>query len=279
MFHRRLFDPDVHDVLLFDQRGCGRSTPSGSLFANTTANLVADMERLRVEVMGADSWLVVGGSWGSLLALAYSQSHPRSVEGLVLRGLFLGSRAEMDWFYRSGLNHVFPDRWARFIAPVADSLDDIPAAYWSLLSSPDFAAASEAARSWTLFERAVSSFDESSKTEEIDDRSLLASARIQLHYLLNGCFVEEGQLIRDLPSLAGIPACIVHGRYDMTCPTKFAWEVHVAWPDADFRLIPAAGHSAREPRMLAAMIEAIGDLSRLARKGVELWPDPSSFQS
>ncbi|TPG40549.1 prolyl aminopeptidase [Sphingomonas koreensis] len=264
MFHRRLFDPEVHDGLLFDQRGCGRSTPSGSLTANTTAHLVADIERLRLEVMETDGWLVIGGSWGSLLALAYAQSHPRSVHGVVLRGVFLGSRAEMDWFYRSGIDHVFPDKWASFLAAVPEEgRDDLPAAYWSLMASPDVETAVAAARAWAAFEREVSSFEEPSTPEAIDDRALLASARIQLHYFLNDCFVGPGQLTRDLALLTEIPTRIVHGRYDMTCPMKFAWELHAALPEADFRIVPCSGHSAREPSMRAATMGAIADLSRI----------------
>ncbi|MDQ2877692.1 MAG: prolyl aminopeptidase [Pseudomonadota bacterium] len=257
-FHRRLFDPDLFDVLLFDQRGCGRSTPRGGLVANTTDHLVADIERLRCQVMATDRWLVVGGSWGSLLGLAYAERHSGAVEAMVLRGLFLGSRAEMDWFYRSGLDHVFPDKWERFVEVVpAGQRDDLLAGYRSLLHSEDADIARRAARSWTLFEREISSLEYVAPDDPGEEETDLADARLQLHYFLNGCFVEEGQLLGAVGALDGIPAVLIHGRYDMTCPLKFAWQLHRAWPEAAFRVVPASGHSLGEPAILDAVVRAV----------------------
>jgi proline iminopeptidase len=261
--HRQLFDPDLYDVLLFDQRGCGRSLPRGSLEANTTGHLIADVECLRCEVMRTERWLVVGGSWGSLLGLAYAQRHPDAVKAIVLRGLFLGSQGEMDWFYRTGLDHIFPDGWERFVTEVpAEHRDDLLAGYSLLLNGQDASVAKKAAHAWRSFEREVSTLEFVPPDEPDDEEGDLADARIQLHFFLNDCFMEAGQLLHAVRMLADIPAVLIHGRYDMTCPLKFAWEVHRAWPEAVFQIVPVSGHSLSEPAILRAVVRAVSAFGR-----------------
>lgn len=257
--HRCLFDPHGYDVLLFDQRGAGRSTPLAALQANTTAHLIADMERLRGEIMQGESWLVFGGSWGSTLALAYAQRHPQRVEALILRGIFTASRAELDWFYRSGVDQIFPDKWARFIAPIpAAERGDLLAAYAQRLQHGDAQSRQEAARAWCQFEDEVSvltfAADPTPAADEAERN--LAIACIENHYFSNGCFLDEGQLLRDVRRLAHIPAVIIHGRYDMPCPAKYAWALHQAWPEAEFHLVEGAGHAFREAGILPLLRQA-----------------------
>jgi proline iminopeptidase len=262
--HRQLFDPQGYDVLLFDQRGAGRSRPAAGLQANTTAHLVADIETLRSRIMGCDSWLVFGGSWGSTLALAYAQAYPARVQALILRGIFTSTQAELDWFYRSGVDQVFPDKWEMFIAPIPEAeRGDLVAAYRRRLQHDDPAVQRAAARSWTRFETEVSTLvytpddsrpDDSAADEDEHD---LAVARIENHYFSHACFLEEGQLLRDVRRLAGIPAVIVHGRYDMPCPAKYAWALHRAWPEAEFHLVEAAGHAFRENGILERLLQAL----------------------
>lgn len=256
--HRRLFDPDIYDVLLFDQRGCGRSTPHAGLEANTTWHLVADIERLR-ELMGAERWLVFGGSWGSTLALAYAESHPERVSELVLRGVYTLTRAELDWYYQYGVSEMFPDKWERFLAPIPeDERGDMIAAYRKRLTSDDPKIQLEAATAWSLWEgetiTLLPSADLSSAHAE--DRFAIAFARIENHYFVHGAWLEEGQLLRDAHKLRGIPGEIIHGRYDMPCPARYAFELHKAWPDAAFHLVEGAGHAFSEPGILDRLIRA-----------------------
>ena len=256
--HRRLFDPDRYDVLLFDQRGCGRSTPHAALEGNTTWDLVADIERLRA-LAGVDRWLVFGGSWGSTLGLAYAETHPERVSELVLRGIYMVSRAELDWYYRFGASEIFPDKWEGFLAPIPEAeRGDLVAAYHRRLMGDDPALQLEAAKAWSGWEAdtitlrrqpaLVSSYRE--------DRFALAFARIENHFFTHGCWLAEGQLLRDAGRLRGIPGTIVYGRYDMPCPARTAFALHKAWPDADFHLIEDAGHAYSEPGILDRLIRA-----------------------
>ena len=255
---RRLFDPRRYDVLLFDQRGCGRSTPYASLDANTTWHLVADIEKLRRRV-GVDQWLVFGGSWGSTLALAYAQTHPQHVSELVLRGIYTLTPGELAWYYQFGVSQMFPDEWEHFVAPIPpEERHDMLAAYRRRLVSTDPQTRIEAARAWSLWEgRTVTLLPEPATSSAFgEDQFALAFARIENHYFVHGAWLEDDQLLRDVQRLHDIPAVIVHGRYDMPCPAHYAWRLHKAWPQADFHLVEGAGHAASEPGILHRLIEA-----------------------
>lgn len=254
--HRRLFDPARYEVTLFDQRGCGRSTPHASLDDNTTWHLVADIERLRA-LAGADQWLVFGGSWGSTLALAYAQTHPEHVSALILRGIFTLRRRELLWYYQEGASRIYPDKWERFLAPIPPpERGDLIAAYRQRLLSDDPATRLAAARAWSVWEgetiRLLPDADLSAHHDE--DDFALAFARIENHYFVHEGWLEEGQLLRDAGKLAAIPGAIVHGRYDMACPAETAWALHRAWPRAAFALIEGAGHAYNEPGILDALL-------------------------
>jgi proline iminopeptidase len=256
--HRRLFDPERYRVLLFDQRGCGRSRPLASLDANTTWDLVADIERLRV-LTGVERWLVFGGSWGSTLALAYAQTHPECVTELVLRGIFLLRRWELIWYYQHGASLLFPDKWERFLAPIpADEQDDLIAAYRRRLVDPDLNVQLEAARAWSLWEGETITLlpNESYSRQFGDDDFARAFARIENHYFVHGAWLEDRQLLRDIGRLRDIPAVIVQGRYDIATPPASAWDLHRAWPEAEFVLVEGAGHAYSEPGILAALLAA-----------------------
>ena len=256
--HRRLFDPERYDVLLFDQRGCGRSTPHASLEANSTWHLVADIERLR-EWMGVDRWLVFGGSWGSALALAYAQSHPSRVSELILRGIFTLRQQEIDWYYQEGASRIYPDKWERFLAPIAEEdRGDLLHAYHRLLTGDDRAAQIAAAKAWSVWEGETIRLlpDAALSATHDDDAFALAFARIENHYFVHRGWLEEGQLIRDAGKLSGIPGVIVQGRYDMACPAETAWALHKAWPEARFEMIEGAGHAYNEPGILDALVRA-----------------------
>ena len=256
--HRRLFDPKLYDLTLFDQRGCGKSTPNASLDANTTWHLVADIERLR-EKAGVDKWLVFGGSWGSTLALAYTQKHPERVSELIVRGIYTLTRAELDWYYQFGVSEMFPDKWERFVAPIPEAeRGDMMGAYRKRLVGTDRAAQIEAAKAWSLWEgETITLLPEPSTSDAfaVEDYAV-AFARIENHYFVHAGWLEEGQLLRDAHKLAGIPGVIVHGRYDMPCPAKYAWQLHKAWPDAEFHLIEGAGHAYSEPGILDRLIRS-----------------------
>ena len=256
--HRQLFDPAVYDVMLFDQRGCGRSTPHAGLDANTTWHLVADIERLRLTA-GVDKWLVFGGSWGSTLALAYAQTHPGHVSELIVRGIYTLTRAELDWYYRFGVSEMFPDRWERFQAPIPEAeRSDTVSAYRRRLVGNDAAAQLEAAKAWSAWEGGTITLLPSAELSDAfgADEFALAFARIENHYFSHAGWLEEGQLLRDAYKLHGIPGTIVHGRYDMPCPARYAWALHKAWPEADFHLIEGAGHAYSEPGILDQLIRA-----------------------
>ena len=256
--HRRLFDPKLYDVILFDQRGCGRSTPHAELEANTTWHLVADIERLR-EMAGFERWQVFGGSWGSTLALAYAEKHPERVSELIVRGIYALTKAELDWFYQFGVSEMFPDKWERFIAPIPeDERGDMMRAYHRRLTGDDRAVQIACAKAWSIFEgETITLLPEPATSDPFrDDDYALAFARIENHFFVNGGWMEDGQLIRDAHRLADIPGVIVHGRYDMPCPLRTAWTLHKAWPRAEFHIVEGAGHAYSEPGILDRLVRA-----------------------
>lgn len=262
--HRRLFDPHVYDVMLFDQRGCGRSLPYAELEANTTWHLVADIERLR-ELAGVEKWQVFGGSWGSTLALAYAETHPDRVSELIVRGIYTLTRAELDWYYQFGVSEMFPEKWERFQAPIPEAeRGQMMAAYRRRLTGDDPKAQMEAALAWSQWEGQTITLLPSPETSDVfgQDQFALAFARIENHYFVHAGWLEEGQLLRDAHRLAGIPGVIVHGRYDMPCPAKYAYLLHKAWPDAEFHLIEGAGHAYSEPGILDRLIRATDGFAR-----------------
>jgi proline iminopeptidase len=256
---RRFFDPAGYRIVNFDQRGAGRSTPFASLKDNTTWDLVADIEALRHQ-LEIEAWLVFGGSWGSTLALAYAQTHPGAVSELVLRGIFLLRRAELDWFYQSGARALFPERWADFAAQIpSDERHDLLAAYHRRLTGDDEDAKLAAARAWSIWEGATSSLLANPERVEQygDPRFALAFARIETHYFVNGGFFEnETQLLDGVGAIRPIPAVLVHGRYDVVCPLANAWELAQRWPEAELRVVADAGHSAYEPGITHELVAA-----------------------
>ncbi|HEX7176005.1 MAG TPA: prolyl aminopeptidase [Pyrinomonadaceae bacterium] len=257
--YRQFFDPEAYRIVLFDQRGSGRSTPHANLEENTTWHLVADIERLR-EHLGIENWVVFGGSWGSTLALAYAQTHPARARALVLRGIFLCRRKEIRWFYQEGASAIFPDVWEEYVRVIPEpERDDFLSAYHRRLTSDDEAVRLEAARAWSVWEGSTSKlFPDSSLIEHFGEPHMaLALARIECHYFVNDAFFEtENQLVENVGKIRHIPAVIVQGRYDVVCPMMSAWELHRAWPEADLRVIADAGHSATEPGIVSALVEA-----------------------
>ncbi|UJR78497.1 prolyl aminopeptidase [Sandaracinus amylolyticus] len=256
---RRFFDPERYRIVLFDQRGCGRSTPHASLVDNTTWHLVSDVERLR-EHLGIDRWQVFGGSWGSTLALAYAQKHPERVTELVLRGIFLLRRAELLWFYQHGTSEMFPDAWQHFLAPIPESeRGDLMSAYHKRLTSDDAHTRQEAARAWSVWEARTSFLlaREDHVARAAADAFSLAFARIECHYFVNdGFLAREDQLLADVDRIRHIPAVIVHGRYDVVCPARNAWDLHQRWPEAELKIVEDAGHSAYEPGIMHELVTA-----------------------
>jgi proline iminopeptidase len=256
--HRRQFDPARYDILLFDQRGCGRSTPYASLEANTTWHLVADIERLR-ELAGVDKWMVYGGSWGSTLGLAYAQTHPERVTELVLRGIFTFRQRELDWLYVQGASEIFPDKWEEFLAPIPESeRDDLVAAYHRRLTGEDETAKLIAAKAWSKWEaETVTLLPDPHVIESFTgDEFAIPIARIENHYMLNKGWLEEGQLIEAAARLKDIPGVIVQGRYDCCTPPVTAWDLSKAWPEAKLVIVPDGGHLFNEPGVLDGLIRA-----------------------
>ncbi|PWN92306.1 putative proline iminopeptidase [Acaromyces ingoldii] len=257
---RRWFDPAHYRIVLFDQRGAGRSTPHSNLEKNTTWDLVGDIERLR-EKLGVTKWHVFGGSWGSTLALAYAQKHAESVSALVLRGIFTLRKSELLWFYQEGASNLFPEMDEPYRAAIpAEEQGDLMKAYYSRLTSDDEKVQLAAAKAWTTWEMATSKLyvDEASVKRGEDEKFALAFARIECHYFNNAGWLEDGQLLRkdNVDRIRNIPAVIVQGRYDMPCPAKTAYELHKQWPEAHFHLVPDAGHGSAEPGIMDRLIAA-----------------------
>jgi proline iminopeptidase len=265
---RRFFDPAKYRIVLFDQRGCGRSRPHACLDDNTTWHLISDMEALRAE-LGIERWQVFGGSWGSTLALAYAQKHPTRVSELVLRGIFMLRRWELEWFYQQGTSRLFADAWEQYLEPIPpEERGDLIAAYHRRLTSQDAAIRQRAARAWSVWEATTSFLHQSPEyiAHAAGDQFALAFARIECHYFVNrGFFEQESQLLDDVDKLRTIPAVIVQGRYDVVCPLQTAWELHRAWPEAELRIVADAGHSAYEPGILHELVSATDRFAAEAR--------------
>ena len=262
---RRFFDPAVYRIVLFDQRGCGKSTPHAELTDNTTWDLVADIERVR-EHLGVDRWQVFGGSWGSTLALAYAQTHPDRVSELVLRGIFMLRRWELEWFYQKGCDALYPDAWETYLDAIPEvERGDLMSAYHRRLTSTDAKTRTDAARAWSVWEGATSFLwqDKSHIESSAEDEFALAFARIECHYFVNGGFFEhDDQLLRNVERIRNIPAVIVQGRYDVVCPLRSAWDLHRAWPEAVLHIVQDAGHSAFEPGIVHELVEATDRFGR-----------------
>ena len=258
-WQRTFFNPQKYRIVLFDQRGCGKSTPHAELRENTTWDLVADMEKIR-RLLGIQTWVVFGGSWGSTLALAYAQTHPQAVTALVLRGIFLLRKAEVDWFYQQGANWIYPDAWEHYVNAIPPAeRGDFVSAYYRRLTSPDAAVRGAAAKAWSIWEGATSKLFPS--TDMIarfgGDSFADAFARIECHYFTHkGFFEHDDQLLRHVDKIRHIPAVIVQGRYDVVCPLKSAWDLHRAWPEAELQIVGDAGHAASEPGTLSKLVEA-----------------------
>ncbi len=254
---RRFFDPAHYRIVLFDQRGCGRSRPAGRVEENTTRDLVQDIERLRLQ-LNIDKWLLFGGSWGSTLALAYATTHPLSVRGMILRGIFLARPGELHWFlYES--RTFFPEAWEKLTAPLAshECADILNAYYRRIFGDRDHSSTVTAARTWSEFEGSIISLLPSPpSTSPAPDDLVLARARVQLHYLINDCFLRNAPLLDRINTIRHIPTVIIHGRYDMVCPIISAYELHKAWPEADFQVVQDAGHAAFETGITAALLAA-----------------------
>jgi proline iminopeptidase len=262
--HRSYFDPNLYRIVLFDQRGAGRSRPHAVLERNTTLDLVADMERIRVE-LGIDKWLLFGGSWGSTLSLVYAETHPERVLGLVLRGIFLCRPQEIRWFYQDGANRIFPDYWQDFIHPIPEpERHDLLHAHYRRLTGDDEVARMRSAEAWSIWEGRTATL--TAKKEVVDFFSdphvALSLSRIEAHYFVNHIFLKPDQILRDAYKLKNIPGVIVHGRYDVVCPFENAWDLHSVWPEAKLEIVPAAGHSASEPGIVNALIQATMDMHR-----------------
>ena len=267
-WNRRFFDPELYRIVLFDQRGSGKSMPHASLEGNTTQALVADIERLR-EFLGVDRWLVFGGSWGSTLGLAYAEAHPDRVTGLILRGIFLCRDQDLRWFYQDGASHVFPDAWEEYerIIPAAER-HDFMRAYYKRLTGTDEIARMAAAKAWSIWEGMCSTLRPSNSVVDhfADPHTAFSLARIECHYFVNDTFMQPGQLLADAHRLADIPGVIVHGRYDMVCPLDNAFALHKVWPQAELNIIRDAGHSAAEPGIIDALVKATKDFARKLRR-------------
>lgn len=260
---RRFFDPEKYRIILFDQRGSGRSTPHAELTDNTTQHLIDDMEHIRKH-LGIEKWMLFGGSWGSTLSLLYAQQFSNRVLGMVLRGIFLCRQQDVDWFYQFGASQVFPDYWQEFEAliPVAER-DNMVAAYHKLLTGDNDLAKMNAAKHWSLWEGRCATLRPNPNVVDTFSNIHLALslARIEVHYFQNKSFVAENQIIDNMESLHGIPATIIHGRYDMICPLENALALHQAWPDSELHIIREAGHASRDPGNVDALVRATDDMA------------------
>ena len=258
-YHRTFFDPQVYRIVLFDQRGCGRSVPHAELKANNTQALVRDIERIR-EFLGIKRWILFGGSWGSTLSLVYAQTHPQNVMGLILRGIFLCRPREIDWFYQEGgASRIFPDHWREFVTLVPEEeRGNMVAAYYKRLTGENELARMAAAKAWSRWEGLTSTLQPSNSVVSTftEPFTAVSLSRIECHYFMNNSFLEPNQILNNAPKLADIPGVIVQGRYDIVCPMESAWELSKAWPAAELHIIPDAGHSATESGIIDALVRA-----------------------
>ena len=266
-YHRRFFNPDKYRIILFDQRGCGRSSPHAELAGNTTQALVSDIELIRTR-LEVEQWVVFGGSWGSTLGLVYAETHPERVLGLILRGIFLCRPGEIHWFYQEGASRIYPDYWQDYLKPIpVAEHNDLLRAYYRRLTSDNEVERMAAAKAWSLWEGRCATLKPS---ESVVDHfgapfTALSLARIECHYFVNNSFLEENQILRNAHRLHNIPGVIVQGRYDMVCPLESAWDLHQAWPQAELKIIADAGHSASEVGIRSALVEAADNmLTKLA---------------
>ncbi len=263
-WHRRFFDPKVYRIILFDQRGCGRSVPHAGLAGNTTDDLVADMEAIR-SALGIERWIVFGGSWGSTLGLVYTETHPGRVLGLILRGIFLCRPRDIHWFYQEGASCLLPDYWEDYIRAIpSKERDDLVTAYYRRLTGDDELVRMAAAKAWSLWEgRASTLLPRASVVSHFaNPHTALSLARIECHYFMNDSFLEPDQILNNAQRLQGIPGVIVHGRYDVVCPVEQAWALHRAWPESRLQIIADAGHSAAEPGIVDALVAATNQFSQ-----------------
>ncbi|MGH8556121.1 MAG: prolyl aminopeptidase [Methylococcales bacterium] len=256
--HRRFFDPDRYRIILFDQRGCGKSTPHAELKNNTTQHLIADIERIRKH-LGIERWLIFGGSWGSTLALAYAEQFTGRVTGLVLRGIFLCRKQDIQWFYQHGASRLFPDYWQDYLEPIPESQrHDLVQAYYKILTGPDPGKLLSAARAWSLWEARTATllYDAAIENYFSQPEVALSMARIECYYFVHDSFLETDQLIKNATHLESVPGVIVHGRYDVICPLDGALALNKAWPESKLVVVPNAGHAATEPGIVDALITA-----------------------
>lgn len=257
--HRRFFDPKTYRIILFDQRGSGKSTPCAEIRENTTWNLVNDIETIR-EMLKIEEWVVFGGSWGSTLALTYAITHPQKVKALILRGIFLCRPSEIQWFYQEGASQIFPDVWDEYLKPIpTNERHDLVTAYYKRLTHEQAEVRLQAAKAWSKWEAATSRLIVSpSAIEEFDDPDYaLSFARIECHYFTNNAFFNTNNwILENVEKIRHIPGVIVQGRYDVVCPARSAWDLHKAWPEAELHIIPDSGHAAAEPGTRSALIEA-----------------------
>ena len=263
-YHRQFFDPENYRIILFDQRGCGRSTPHADLTDNTTPHLIADIERIREELQIND-WLVFGGSWGSTLALAYAEAHRKRVLGLILRGIFLCRRRDLLWFYQDGANTLFPDYWEDYLEPIPEAeRGDMMSAYYQRLTGDDELVCMKAAKAWSLWEARCCNLQHNARVIDnfTEPHTALSLARIECHFFVNNIFLSENQLLQQADRLQDIPGVIVHGRYDIVCPINQAFALHQAWPNARLDLIAEAGHSALEQGITTALVGATREMHR-----------------
>ncbi len=263
---RGFFHPDLYRIILMDQRGCGKSRPHASLHENTTWHLVDDIEQLR-KYLQIESWVVFGGSWGSTLALAYAETHPSAVEGLILRGIFLCRQLELRWFYQFGAHHLFPEAWDPYISFIPpEERSDLIQAYYSRLTSNDLSLQKDAAKRWAVWEESALRLipDPSLLRSSTDEDHALAIARIECHYFVHHAFFKtDNWLLEHISQIRHIPAILVHGRYDIVCPVLNAWDLHKAWPEAKLEIIPDAGHASGEPGITDALIRASDEFGHL----------------
>lgn len=262
-YHRCFFDPNLYRIILFDQRGSGRSTPHAELAGNTTQDLVADMEVIRKK-LNINRWVIFGGSWGSTLSLVYAETHSDRVMALIVRGIFLTRQKEIDWFYQEGASRLFPDYWQDFIAPIEkEKRDQLLKAYYDKLTGANEIAKMQAAKAWSIWEGRTATLKANKNV--IDHfgsaHTALSLARIECHYFMNNSFLEDNQILKNSDKLINIPGVIVQGRYDLICPMESAWELHQAWPTAELKIIADAGHSATEPGSVDALVSATDDIA------------------
>ncbi len=266
---RRFFDPEQYRIILFDQRGAGRSTPHAELRNNTTKDLLDDMEQIR-EHLGIHQWMLFGGSWGSTLSLLYAERHPDRVLAMILRGIFLTRRQDLQWFYQTGASAIFPDYWEDYLAPIPnEQRGDMIAAYYEQLTGGNELAKMNAAKHWSLWEGRCATLRPSTTIVDAfsDPHLALSLARIEAHYFVNNAFISENLIIHQAERLSGIPGIIIHGRYDMICPLDNALTLHRAWPDAELQIIRDAGHASREPSILDALVKSTDDMAKRLSRG------------